>query len=194
MAKQKRELLKFSEGDAEWPMRLYEYINIIELDSMPCNNCSFKSECNQWHVLQLIFKDELTNEEESCLGMLYEYHEFTKNVLSRSDNQIYREIHYAEMALEEAWRWKLDEEYLKMTMAHKMCIWWAYMNDETFNTLGNRYRSRMKAIWEMRDDRLKHLFENHYLNADSEFCWTLDHIRAYRYQMPAETRLEKLIQ
>ena len=180
--------LQFSEGDAEWPMRLHEYLNTIDLSMMPCNNCSFKSECSQWNTLQLIFKDSLTHEDEFYLGMLYEIHEFFRNIINRSDSGDYREVHYIEMAMEEAWRWKLDSDYLKITMAHKMCIWWAYLNSETFNTLGNRYKSRMNILWNMQDGRFKHLFKHHYLNDDSEFCWTIDSIRAYRQRIESEQR------
>ena len=120
--------------------------------------------------------------------MLYEIHEFFRNIINRSDSGDYREVHYIEMAMEEAWRWKLDADYLKFTMAHKMCVWWAYLNDETFNTLGNRYKSRMNILWNMQDGRFKHLFKHHYLNDDSEFCWTIDSIRAYRQRIESEQR------
>ena len=76
-------------------------------------------------------------------------------------------------------------------MAHKMCVWWADLNDETFNTLDNRYRSRMKSLWNMQDGRFKHLFKHHYLNDDSEFCWTLDSIRAYRQRITTDARLDE---
>ena len=172
-------------------MRIHEYINKIDLKDMPCNNCSFKSECNQWDVLRLIFQDSITPEEEACFGMLYEYHDFNKNVLNRSDHQDYIEIHYAEMALEEAWRWKLDKEHFKMVMSHKMCIWWSYMNDETFNATNHTYRRRMVNLHNMGNNDHTHLFEHHYLNDDSEFVWTLDNIRAYRHEVKADTRLDE---
>ena len=122
--------------------------------------------------------------------MLYEYHEFNKNVLS-SEHQDYREIHYVEMALAEAWRWKLDEEYFKMFISHKMCIWWAYCNDESFNATNYTYRHRMSVLHSMRDDRHRHLFKYHYLNDDSKFAWTLDNIRTYRHQMEVDTKLDE---
>ena len=185
--------LRFNENDVEWPVRLHEYLSLIALDDMPCNNCSFKSECNQWHVLQLIFQDSLTPEEEAYFGMLYEYHEYNKNILSRGRNnhQNYREVYYAEMAVEEAWRWKLDKEHFTMVMSHKMCIWWSHLNDETFSTTNHTYRSRMYALHRMNGVDHRHLFEHHYLNGDSEMLWTLDNIRAYHAPSP-DDRLDWL--
>ena len=182
--------LRFNESNVEWSMRLHEYLNMIEIDEMPCINCSFRSECTQYDILHLIFQDSLTPEEESKLGMLYEYHDYNKNVLSRADEQDYREVHYIEMAMEEAWRWKLEEEHFRMVMAHKMCIWWSYCSNQIFDVQGYIYRRRMQCIHGMRYDRMKHLFEQHYLNEDSEFAWSLDNIRAYRYIEP-DDRLDK---
>ena len=178
---------RYTEDDAEYPLRLKEYINKISLNDMSCNNCGFKSECSQWNVLQLIFQESLTYEEEACFGMLYEMHEFLTNIMHRTSNDNYREIHFAELALMEAWRWNLDWDYLKFTMCHKMCIWWATINGESFTATSTRYRRRAKTLYNMTDKNFKHLFEYHYLNEKSEIVWTVSNIQDYRAPQDNET-------
>ena len=180
---------RFNLDSIEYPLRLEEYLNKISLADMPCNNCGFKSECSQWDVLQLVFQDSITPEEEACFGMLYEYHEFNMNIMNRSDSQNYIEIHFAEMSIDQAWRWKLDEDYQMMFMCHKMCIWWSDLSNETFNASNNRYRRRMRQLFTMNRSNMKHLFEHHYLNDESTMTWTLDSIRAYRAPEP-DARLD----
>ena len=169
----------FNSDSIEWPLRIEEYLNKISVDDMPCNNCGFKSECNQWDVLQLVFKDSLTHEEEACFGMLYEFHEFEVHILHRRENQNREEIHFAELAINQSWKWDLDRDYLTMTMCHKMSIWWAYVNDETFVETSSRYRERIKLLYNMNPNNIRHLFEHHYLNDESEFVWTSENVTEY---------------
>jgi hypothetical protein len=84
------------------------------------------------------------------------------------------------MAMYEAWRWHLDKDYLKMIMCHKMCIWWAYLNSETFIATNNVYKSRIRELFNMSDANIRDIFEHHYLNEESTMVWTIDSIREYR--------------
>ena len=60
----------FDRSSVEYPLRTEEYLKKIALIDMPCNNCGFKSECNQWDGMQLIFKDSLTPDEEAFFGIV----------------------------------------------------------------------------------------------------------------------------
>tara|TARA_R100001530_G_scaffold134537_1_gene109593 strand:- start:209 stop:1381 length:1173 start_codon:yes stop_codon:yes gene_type:complete len=169
----------FNSDSVEWPLRMKEYMERISLDDMPCNNCGFKSECNQWNVLQLVFKDSLTPEEESCLGILYEFHEFETYVLNRLDTRRPDEVLFIEEAINQAWRSDLDENYFTMMLCHKMSMWWSDVNDETFTVNSGQYRKRMRMMYNMSPNNRLHLFKHHYLNHDSKFEWRLDTVSDY---------------
>jgi len=170
----------FDVGSVEYLLRTEEYLKKISLIDMPCNNCGFKSECNQWNVLQLIFKDSLTPEEEARFGTLYEFHDFEVNILHRREAEGYIEIPFAELALNQAWRWDQDGDYLTLDICHKMCIWWSYSNNESFTASSSRYRQRMRQLYNMHPRTRNHLLQHHYLNDESDFVWTLDNVINYK--------------
>ena len=51
----------YTQNDPEYENRLDEYINTIDIDDAPCNNCSYSSDCKQWGQISLIFDDKTIN-------------------------------------------------------------------------------------------------------------------------------------
>ena len=92
--------------------RTYDYLNHIDLNDMPCNDCLFQSECEISQIIFMILKDdEYTPEEEGYIGMFLEWNEYER-LRDNGD----RRMHFAEEAIILAGFYKMTEQYDKVIM------------------------------------------------------------------------------
>ena len=169
----------FNQHNAEYPIRLDEWINQVCITDLSCNNCEFHSECDQYSMLKTIFSDEKTPEEEGIIGMLFEIYDLFTNIINRDSE--YTELFYIEMCVSEAWRYHIFREYDKLMMVYHCIQRWYYVNNEPFTTTGirsNRYQMRIKTLWRLYGPDIQYLYENH-LHDDSKFVWTLDNVKKF---------------
>jgi len=175
----------FNTDSVEYNLRLEEYFNIINVDDMPCNNCSFKSECDKWAALQMVFADDRTCEEEGFVGMLYELHDYTINTRNRDRNDMHRDIPFVEMSVKAMNTYSIERIYDILVQTHMMAKWWSHTHGENpLMVHTSTYRRRMRELNNMNPIDRSHLFADHVGNKDSEFGWCLDTVAAYRAPRP----------
>lgn len=169
----------YNQNDAEYPLRLEEWINRVDVQDLPCLNCEFQSDCQQYNMLLLLLQDYKSPEEEGILGILYELYTYDMKIGNQRERDSNIIIFFVEMSIGIAWRYKLMEEYDLLILSHRCCQRWAQVNGETFNIIGNRYHQRMRILRCLPTKELTFLYEQH-CKDDSEFVWTLDGIRDFR--------------
>ena len=147
---------------------------------MPCNNCSFKSECEKWAALQMMYADDKTCEEEGFLGMVYELWDYTVNIRNRDRSESYRDILFIEMSLKAIQTYSIVQSYETLVQTHIMTKWWFYTDGATFRLHGALYRTRMRELNNMSPTNRDHLYLTEVGNKDSEFGWCSDTVRGHR--------------
>ena len=180
----------FLPGNVEYNLRLEKYYNIISLDDMPCNNCSFKSECDKWDALQMVFTDDKTFEEEGFVGMLYELWDYTINCRNRDRNDNHRDIPFVELTVKAMNTYSINRAYDILVQTHTMAKWWSWTHNESIvcSVLTSTYRRRMRELNNMNCVDRDHLFLQ-VGNKESEFGWCLDTVMAYR--APREDQMKE---
>ena len=175
----------FRPGDVEYDLKLTEYYNTVNVDDMPCNNCSFKSECDKWDALQMVFADDKTCEEEGFIGMLYELYDYTINSRNRDRNNMRRDIVFIEMSIKAINTYSIERTYDILVQTHKMAKWWSYTHDESpLMVHTSSYRRRMRELNNMNPIDRAHLYADHVGNKNSEFGWGIDTVSMYRAPRP----------
>ena len=170
----------FLPGDTEYNLRLEEYYNAVNLEDMPCNGCSFKSECDKWAALQMVFADDKTCEEEGFIGMLYELWDYSINIKNRDRSDTYRDIAFIEMSIKALNTYSIVQPYETLVQTHIMAKWWFYTDNMTFRPDSHLYRSRMRELNSMAPTDRNHLYITEVGNKDSEFGWSADTVRGPR--------------
>ena len=170
----------FSTDSVEYNLRLEEYFNAIDTADMPCNNCSFKSECDKWAVLQMVFTDDRTCEEEGFVGMLYELWDYTINVRNRDRTDNHRDIPFVELTVKAMNTYSINRTYDILVQTHMMAKWWSHTHGESpLMVHTSTYRRRMRELNNMNIVDRDHLFLE-VGNKESEFGWSLETVTAYR--------------
>ena len=164
----------------EYSLRMIEYANVVNVDNMPCNNCSFKSECEKWAALQMMYADDKTCEEEGFLGMVYELWDYTVNIRNRDRSESYRDILFIEMSLKAIQTYSIVQSYETLMQTHIMAKWWFCTDGSTFRSHGALYRTRMRELNNMSPTNRDHLYLTEVGNKDSEFGWCSDTVRGHR--------------
>ena len=91
--------------------RVHDYLNRINLDDMPCNECVFQGECEISQILFMILQDNmLTPEEEGYIGMFIEW-----NVRNQIQHDA-RQIHFVEEVVKLAGLYRMSEQYDEVIM------------------------------------------------------------------------------
>ena len=170
----------FLTDSIEYNLRMIEYANIMDVDNMPCNNCSYKSECDKWAALQMMYADDKTCEEEGFLGMVYELWDYTINIRNRDRSDHHREIPFIEMSLKAIQTYSIVQAYETLVQTHIMSKWWFLTDNIPFRPDSSVYRSRMRELNNMTPSNRTHLYLTELGNKDSEFSWNADTIREYR--------------
>ena len=174
----------FLPGNVEYNLRLEKYYNIISLDDMPCNNCSFKSECDKWDALQMVFTDDKTFEEEGFVGMLYELWDYNINIRNRDRSDSHRDIPFVEMSIKALNTYSIERTYDILVQTHIMAKWWSHTHSESpLMVHTSTYRRRMRELNNMNPVDRDHLYLE-VGNKDSEFGWCLDTVSLYRAPQP----------
>ena len=95
----------------EYCMRVYDYLNRINLDDMPCNECVFQEECEISQILFMILQDNMfTPEEEGYIGMFIEW-----NIRNQIQHDA-RQIHFVEEVVKLAGLYRMSEQYDEVIM------------------------------------------------------------------------------
>ena len=93
-------------GGVKYCERVYDYLNRIDLNDMPCNECLFQKECEISQIIFMILKDDaFTPEEEGYIGMFIEWNKRSQI------NHDTRGIYFAEEAVILAGLYKMAEQY-----------------------------------------------------------------------------------
>ena len=183
----------YHRGDIEYSERFDEYIETVEEKNLACNTCSFKSECDKWAMMQYIFARDRTPEEEGFIGMMYEVSDFLLNITVSYERE-YRYLEAAEDVFEAVDRWNIQEDYFHYVLMHKMVRWWSLsiLNEEIVDTTSTRYRRRMNTMRSLDYIHLRALYENEYLNEESDFEWCIDNVRHYRATLAHKKAMKEL--
>jgi hypothetical protein len=91
--------------------RTHDYLNRINLNDMPCNECVFQGECEISQILFMILQDNMfTPEEEGYIGMFLEWNE--RDQMQHNA----RNIHFVEETIILAGFYRMAEQYDKVIM------------------------------------------------------------------------------
>ena len=107
---------QYSSSSPEFIERSIEYINHIDMQDLPCNECIFSGECKQENNIVIFLQDTLSPMEEAYLGMFVEMREFEAAGGSREA----RPIHFVEELIKESFRWAIDIEHDKLLLAYQI--------------------------------------------------------------------------
>jgi hypothetical protein len=173
----------FTVDSVEYNLRLEEYLSIISIDDMPCNNCSFKSECDKWAVLQMVYVDNRTCEEEGFVGMLYELWDYIINVRNRDRTDNHRDIPFVELTVKALNTYSVHMAYDILVQTHMMAKWWSHTQGKTSFSNTSDYRRRMRELNNMNCVDRDHLYLE-VGNKDSTFGWCNDTVMCYRAPRP----------
>jgi hypothetical protein len=183
----------FTADTVEYNLRLEEYLSMVSVGDMPCNNCSFKSECDKWAVLQMVYTDNRTCEEEGFVGMLYELWDYTINCRNRDRNDNHRDIPFAELTVKAMNTYSINRAYDVLVQTHTMAKWWSFTHNESIITSvhTSTYRRRMRELNNMNSNDRDHLFLQ-VGNKNSDFGWSCETVMAHRAPRP-DDRLDETI-
>ena len=178
----------FATDSIEYGLRIEEYVNAIDVAGMPCNNCGFKSECDKWATLQMLYTDDRTCEEEGFVGMLYELWDYTINVRNRDRTDTHRDIPFVELSVKAMNTYSIERSYEILVQTHTMAKWWSLVQGSTVCSNTSSYRRRMRELNNMNTRDRDHLYDTHIVDVksieDSKFGWCLDAVQGYRAPQP----------